>query len=81
MIVPIYIPISSIGGFPFLHTLLVFPVCGFFDDGYSDWSEVILHCSFDSFSPNNCDAEHLFICLLAICLLWRNVNLDVPPIF
>ena len=24
-----------------------FIVCGFFDDGYSEWHEVIAHCSFD----------------------------------
>ena len=29
------------------------------------------------------DVEHLFMCLLAmpsLCLLWRNVHLDLPPI-
>ena len=25
------------------------------------------------------DVEHLFICLLAICLLWRNISLHVLP--
>ena len=24
------------------------------------------------------DSVHLFVCLLAICLLWRNVHLDLP---
>ena len=29
------------------------PICRFFDDGHSDWCEVILHCSFDlHFSDN-----------------------------
>ena len=27
------------------------------------------------------DVEHIFMCLLAICLLWRNVCLDLFPIF
>ena len=27
------------------------------------------------------DVEHLFMCLLAICLLWRNVYLGLLPIF
>uniref|UniRef100_A0A8D0VLW5 Uncharacterized protein n=2 Tax=Sus scrofa TaxID=9823 RepID=A0A8D0VLW5_PIG len=27
------------------------------------------------------DVQHLFICFLAICLLWRNVYLDLLPIF
>ena len=36
----------------------VFIVCRFFDDGHSDWCEVIPHCSFDSLIIN--DVEHLF---------------------
>ena len=29
-----------------------------------------------------CDVEHLFMCLLAICIaLWRNVCLGLLPIF
>ena len=35
MAVPIYIPTSSVGGFPFLHTLS--NICRLFNDGYSDW--------------------------------------------
>ena len=34
--VPIYIPNNSLGGFPFLHTLLVFVICRLFHDGHSD---------------------------------------------
>ena len=30
-----------------------FIVCGFFDDGHSDWCEVISHCSFDLHLSNN----------------------------
>ena len=33
--------------FPFLHTLFSIIVCRYFDDGYSDQSEVIPHWSFD----------------------------------
>ena len=29
------------------------PVCRFFDDGHSDWCEVIPHCSFDLHFSNN----------------------------
>ena len=43
----IYIPTSSVGGFPFLHTLSAFVICKLFDDGYSDWCEMVPHCSFD----------------------------------
>ena len=47
-----------------------FIVCTFFDDGLSDdghQCEVMLHCSFDLYFSNS-DIEHLFLCLLAICI-------------
>ena len=44
-----------------------FIVCGLFTVGYSDWWEVILHCSFDLHFSSISDVEHLFMCLLAIC--------------
>ena len=44
--VPIYIPTNSARGFPFLHTLSAFVVCRFFDDGHSDWCEVMPHCGY-----------------------------------
>ena len=43
-----------------------FIVCRPFD-GHSDWCEVISHCSFDLHFSNSC-IEHLFMCLLAICM-------------
>ena len=67
------VPFSS---HPFQHLLFVD-----FNDGHSDWCELVPHCSFDLHFSNN-DDEHLFMCLLApICLLWRNVCLDLLPIF
>ena len=47
-----------------------FIVCRLFDEGHSDWCEVRnYHCSFDLHLPSNeWDVEHLFVCLLAICM-------------
>ena len=43
---------------------------------------VVSHCGSDLHFPNDNDAEHLFICFLAICiLLWRNVYSNTLSIF
>ena len=43
-----------------------FSDCRLFDDGHSDWCEVIYYCGFDLHLPENEQVEHLFMCLLAI---------------
>ena len=45
-----------------------FTVSELFDDGHSDRCEVISHCSFDLHFSNLSDVEHLFMCLLVICM-------------
>ena len=53
VVVPMYIPTNSVGGFPFYAPFPAFIVCRFFDDGLSDRCEVILQCSFDLRFSNN----------------------------
>ena len=58
MTVTIYIPTNSARRFSFSIPSLAFIVCIFFDDGHSDWCEVVLYYSFDLHFSNN-DIEHL----------------------
>ena len=53
MVVLIYTHTNSAGGFPFLHTFSSSYCCKFFDDGRSDWCEVIPLYSFGSHFFNN----------------------------
>ena len=57
----------SVGGFFSLHSLSpAFIVYRNFDDGHSDWCEVIPHCWLICISLITSDAKHLIVCLLAI---------------
>ena len=60
----------------------MFVICRLFNDGHSDWCEVVPHCSFDLHFCNNYDVGHLFMCLLAtVFCLWRNAYLVLLLIF
>ena len=45
-----------------------FAICVLSDDSHCDWCKVISHCGFDLHSLMFSDAEHLFMCLLVICI-------------
>ena len=59
MAVPVYIPISSVGGFPSPYILAAFIVCRLLDDSHSDQCEVTLHCSLICIALIIIDVEHL----------------------
>ena len=59
-----------------LHPLPVFIVCGLFDDGHSDWCEVIPHCSFDSGSRHGALEAKPFNEQESIKMSWLLEQLD-----
>ena len=71
--VSIYISTNSARVFPFLHTLSRIYCLRLFDEGHSDWCEVISHCSFD-LNFSNSDAEHLFMCLLGSVIIFGEMS-------
>ena len=68
MVVSVYFPTKSVGGFLFLHNLssLAFIICILF--GHSDHCEIIPHCSFNLISLMINDIEHLCMYFLVICM-------------
>ena len=65
---PIYIPTNSVGGLPFLLPSPTFIICRFFNNGHSDESKMVPHCSLICISLIINYVKHLFLCLLAISM-------------
>ena len=75
MTAPIYIPTNStqVSLFPHPHKHLLFSLFSF-DSSYANGCEVALTVVLICVSLTISDAEHLFLCILAILhLLWKNV--------
>ena len=69
---PLYLPSNSVGGFPFFSTPSpAFIICRRFDDGHSDWCEVIPHCSLKCISLIISDklsgSNPLYLCVCLQC--------------
>ena len=60
VVVPTYVPTNSEGGFLFLHPTPEFVICRLTNDVYSDWCEVVPHCSSIFISLIISDVEHFF---------------------
>ena len=81
-LVSIYSHTDSARRFPFLHILSSIYCLRVFDDGSSNWGEVIPHFSFDLHFSNNEQDWAPFLCVNwpRVCL-WRNSFWGPLPIF
>ena len=76
----IYIPTNREEGSLFSSPWPAF-ICRLFDDGHSDWCEVIPHCSFDMRFPNNVCCQASSPCASWPPLIFRDMYLSLLPSF
>ena len=65
---PIYIPTNSVQGFPFFIPLPIFVICGLFEIDILMGERWCLTMVLSCISLIISDTEHLFMCLLAVCI-------------
>ena len=68
--VSIYISTSNARRFPFSTPSPAFIACRLFDDGHSNWYEVVSHCSFDLHFSNNEWCWASFYVLVSHLYVW-----------